>query len=123
MQERRKPVRRTVRETFEATIRSLLKEEDEHGPLKGRVFDISKEGAGLVTEVTAEQPIEVNREIDLRMVLSDGATIDTRAEVCWVRTEPGRKGYRTGVRFTHIDPAHRAKIEQFIAELDETLRR
>lgn len=125
MQERRKSIRRTLRETCEATVRSLLKKEDPdgHGPLKGRVLDISKGGTGLVTEVMAEQPIEVNREIDLRMALSDGATIDTRAEVCWVRTEPGRKGYRTGVRFTHVDPANRRKIDQFIAELDQALGR
>ena len=123
MQERRKSVRRTLHGTSEATIRPLLNREDpdEHGLLKGRVLDISREGAGLVTEVTAEHPIEVNREIDLGMVLSDGSIIDTRAEVRWVRRDPGRMGYSTGVRFTHVDPANRTKLEQFIAELDETL--
>ena len=123
MQERRKSVRWTLHETCEATIRSLPKEDSaERRPLEGHVLDVSREGACLVTEVTAEQPLEVDREIDLRMALSDGATIDTRAEVRWVRTEPGRSGYRTGVRFTHVDPANRTKIEQFIAELDQAFR-
>jgi len=124
-QERRTSIRRTLRETCEATLRFLLSREepDEDPHLKGRVFNISKEGAGLVTEVAAEHRIEVNREIDLGMVLSDGSLIDVRAEVRWVRSDPDGKAYRTGVRFTHVDAADRQKIEQFLTELDQALER
>ena len=91
--------------------------------IKGRVIDLSMDGAGLHTEVFTRQPFDVGDHIQIAVELSDKSYIKAEAEIRWMR--PGRqKGvYATGVLFLRMDNEDRKKLNQFLSELDRALGR
>ncbi|GAB6067513.1 hypothetical protein JCM13664_08310 [Methylothermus subterraneus] len=64
------------------------------GELKGRLLDLSEEGAGLQVWVQAEA-LEVGAVLTVRM---SEPPVTRRALICWVRAETDG-GFRLGVRF------------------------
>lgn len=85
--------------------------------INGRVLDLSAEGAALFTK----QPLSMGQVASLCIHLYDGRKIQTQAEVRWTKRKEKKGGYATGVQFVQISEEDEKLIEEFIAELDETL--
>jgi hypothetical protein len=84
--------------------------------LLGHVADITPEGLMVVSE----QPVQVGREMGLRVVLP--RAINGRVEVelgalsLWSRGDANPDLYDTGFRFVHIDDDDRAVIRRLVEE-------
>ena len=110
MQERRQFVR------LDASV------EVEHQVVKEPAAQISKSrniGGGGIRLIIFER-LQPNSEIKLKIKLPDNQPpINITGRVAWqepfsISTEGEREHYDTGVEFTQINPADRARIEKFV---------
>lgn len=122
---RKRALRRAIRHTCKAVLDIEFSyksgDSDEwvtnRQKIKGRVLDLSKEGAAFFIRHSATTNQHFNFHIDL----FDGSNITGQAEVRWVKKQDSAKGYSVGVKFTTIDTMNLSRIENFLAELDATL--
>lgn len=113
--------RRTVRYQCMAVIEKLVGRGAPPPKARSRVLDISLDGARLFTQVVTEVPFVVGQEMRVGIELAGGATVETRAEVRWVKAIPQRDGFACGVHFKHVDVSDQKRILRFLKELDETM--
>lgn len=85
--------------------------------IKGRVLDLSHEGAAFFVRHAAT----ANQRFNFRIDLFDGSNIKGQAEVRWIKQQDSAKGYSVGVKFSSIDDTNLNRINTFLRELDATL--
>lgn len=85
--------------------------------VKGRVLDLSNEGAAFFIRHSATAEQTFNFRIDL----FDGSNIQGAAQVRWVKQQASAKGFSVGVQFVQIDEVNATRIKNFLFELDATL--
>lgn len=123
-QEKRE-VRRAIRHSCKAVLtiefRHQASGSDEwvvkRQEIKGRVLDLSEEGASFFIKY----PATSNQTFPFRINIYDGSHIEGQAEVRWVKQKESAKGYTVGVQLTQLDNTNRDKVYSFLAELDSTL--
>ena len=117
--------RRAVRHNCQARIALLIGESPgwsdtwqvaEH-PIKGRILDLSAEGAS----VFSPQQIDIGQELSLVIQLRRGGEIRTRGVVRWTRAVPQHRGFASGLEFTEIAAKDRERVAAFLQELDATI--
>ena len=118
---RRRAIRHTCKVHIALTIGTSTGHSDtwntgEH-PIKGRILDLSGDGASVFT---AEQ-IDVGLQLKLIIMLERGEGIRTVGVVRWTKAVKGHNGFASGVQFAHIQPKDRQLIASFLKELDETI--
>ena len=85
--------------------------------IKGRVLDLSEEGASLFIKY----PVAAEQTFRLSIELNSSRTVEVQAQVRWVKQQESHEGYSIGVKFTHVDPAAYEHIHAFLGNLDATL--
>lgn len=85
--------------------------------IKGRILDLSKGGASLFTG----ESFQTGQELLLTIILEDSTEITAKAVVRWVKSVPEKRGYASGVQFSHVSPTDTLRIEKFLEQLDATL--
>ena len=85
--------------------------------IKGRVLDLSEEGASLFIKY----PVAAEQVFHLAIELDSSKTVDVQAQVRWIKQQESHQGYSIGVRFTHVDPAAYDELHAFLDNLDATL--
>jgi c-di-GMP-binding flagellar brake protein YcgR len=85
--------------------------------VKARVLDLSDDGASFFIKY----PAATDQIMYLAIQLFDGKMIEAQGEVRWVRQKDSHHGYTLGVKFTHIDPANKEHVANFIEQLEATL--
>jgi len=86
-------------------------------PIKGRLLDLSAEGASVFTA----QPLEIGQSVSLLVVLRDDRQLNTRGQVRWTKGIPQHNGYGSGIQFTQISAQDRKAILDYLKELDENI--
>lgn len=86
-------------------------------PLKGRLLDLSAEGASVFTAGT----LQIGQPLSLIIGLQDGRQINARGHVRWTKGVEKRDGYASGLQFSQISDQARKIIVHFLRELDETI--
>lgn len=116
--------RRAIRHNCQATIQMLIG----HKPgemdtwevhpmqIKGRVLDLSRDGASLF----AKQPFEADQELRVMITLRDGTKVQANSTVRWLKAVPEKDGYAFGVRFGHLPEKEAKRIGALLEELDAT---
>lgn len=89
----------------------------EQHPVKGRLLDLSGEGASLFTA----QPLEIGQGISLLIGLQDSRQIRAKGAVRWTKGIEKRSGFASGVQFTQISGQDRQAVQDYVKELDETI--
>ncbi|MBN2308106.1 MAG: PilZ domain-containing protein [Candidatus Hydrogenedentes bacterium] len=84
--------------------------------LKGRLLDLSHEGASVFTR----QPLETGQQLRLAVELRDGSAFHTKAAVRWVKAIPEKNGSASGVQFLHLTKKDQKALDAFLSELDVT---
>lgn len=121
----KRALRRAIRHTCKAmlNIEFSYKSDDSDDwvtnrqKIKGRVLDLSNEGAAFFIRHSAT----TNQQFNFRIDLFDGANIEGQAEVRWVKKQDSAKGYSIGAKFITIDDMNLSRIDNFLQELDATL--
>lgn len=86
-------------------------------PVKGRLLDLSAEGASVFTA----QPLEIGQAISLIIGLRNDRQLNARGQVRWTKSIPQHDGYGSGVQFNQISARDRQAILDYLKELDETI--
>lgn len=89
----------------------------EQHPVKGRLLDLSADGASLFMA----QPLEIGQGISLSIGLQDSRQILAKGAVRWTKGVEKRSGFASGVQFTQISAQDRQKIQDYLKELDDTI--
>jgi hypothetical protein len=84
--------------------------------IRGRLLDLSADGASLFTK----QPLETGQELRLAVGLLDSLCIHTGATVRWVKALPDKDGYASGAQFNHLPKEDQQRLNSFLAELETT---
>ncbi|MFA6245212.1 MAG: PilZ domain-containing protein [Candidatus Hydrogenedentales bacterium] len=85
--------------------------------VKGRLLDLSLEGASLFTK----HPLETGQELKLSIALGDGAKVHAASTVRWIKAIPEKGGYASGTQFRGLTEDSRRHLAKFMAELDKTV--
>lgn len=85
--------------------------------IRGRILDLSADGASLFTQ----QPFETGQELRLTIELPDRSQICTNAKVRWIKAVPQKDAYASGVQFIHVSKKDNKKLGKFLKELDATV--
>jgi len=85
--------------------------------LKGRVLDLSHDGASIFTR----QRFETGQELRLTIAIGEKSHIHTNAVVRWVKDVPEKAGYASGVQFKAVAAKDQKQIDRFLQELDATV--
>jgi len=119
--ERRRTIRRSCKVQIEMMIGHAAGFADSWSvdslEIKGRILDLSIEGAKLFTQLFTKQILEVGQELRLAIHLPTGATITTNATVRWVKAIPQKEAYMSGVQFVHLTQRDHKKVVGFLKEL------
>ena len=89
----------------------------EQHAIKGRLLDLSADGASLFTA----QPLEIGQAVSLIIGLQDNRQIQAKGVVRWTRGIEKRNGYGSGVQFAVISAQDRKKVTDYLSELDDTV--
>ena len=84
--------------------------------VRGKLLDLSNDGASLYTK----QPLETGQELRLAIALNEEFTLHTTGTVRWVKDLPEKKAYASGAQFGPITDADRRTLEKFLKEIDTT---
>ncbi|HNR31009.1 MAG TPA: PilZ domain-containing protein [Candidatus Hydrogenedentes bacterium] len=88
-----------------------------HHAIKGRLLDLSADGASLFTA----QPLEIGQVLDLVIGLRNKRELRTRGQVRWTKGIPQHNGYGSGVQFSRISAPDQQAILEYLKELDENV--
>lgn len=86
-------------------------------PIKGRILDLSAEGCSLFSP----QQLDIGQELSLVIQLRRGGEIRAGGVVRWTKAVRERRGFASGVEFTHIAAEERRRIGAFLQELDSSI--
>lgn len=89
---------------------------DEH-PIKGKLYDLSYDGALILTG----NILDIGQELSLRITLRNQGEILIVAAVRWNRAVPEAKGYAAGVQFTQMPDADLKRIRAFLNEMEKNI--
>ena len=125
VKEEKRKARRAIRHSCKAVLTIEFRHQGEDGgdwvvsrkDLKGRVLDLSEEGASFFIKY----PATTNQLFPFRIDTYDGSRIEGQGEVRWVKQKNSAKGYSVGVYFTQIDKDNLEQIHTFLHNLDSTL--
>ncbi|MCP4644264.1 MAG: PilZ domain-containing protein [bacterium] len=84
--------------------------------LKGRLLDLSAQGASLFTR----EILDTGDELRLAIELPKGPVINTVCTVRWVKSLPEKGGYASGVQFLRVPTKDKRPLVKYLAELDQT---
>ena len=117
----RRAIRHTCKAILEIEFSYQSDNSDEwitsHQKIKGRVLDLSDDGAAFFIRHAAT----TNQHINFRIDLFDGANITGQGQVRWVKKQESAKGFSLGVQFSQMDEVNTSRVHSFLAELDATL--
>jgi len=85
--------------------------------VKGRLLDLSLEGASLFTK----HPLETGQELKLTISLRDGARVHANGIVRWIKAVPEKGGYASGAQFRGLTEDARRNLARFLTEIDKTV--
>ncbi|MFP4501030.1 MAG: PilZ domain-containing protein [Candidatus Hydrogenedentota bacterium] len=85
--------------------------------MKGRVLDLSIDGASLFTRET----LSIGQRVGLTINLGAHETFQVRGHVRWTKAVSKKEGYASGVQFDQITTKDRERVLRFLHELDETI--
>ncbi|MBX7256723.1 MAG: PilZ domain-containing protein [Candidatus Hydrogenedentes bacterium] len=85
--------------------------------IKGKLLDLSLEGASLFTS----QPLETGQELKLTIALRNGARISAASVVRWIKAVPEKGGFASGAQFRGLTDDAKRQLAKFLAELDQTV--
>ncbi len=85
--------------------------------IKGRVLDLSEQGAKLFTR----HALEVGQDFKLCIAIDGIGEIAAPAFVRWLKKVPEKDGYATGVSFSNLEVPDFLRIKKFLERLDGTL--
>jgi c-di-GMP-binding flagellar brake protein YcgR len=85
--------------------------------MRGRLLDLSDNGAC----VFGPNEVAPGQEVNLRIDLQGRSTITPRAQVCWTKPVPEKEGYACGVKFFPLSSGDKKHLDAFIKVLDKQL--
>ena len=112
-------IRREVKVVIEMIVRCYVAATDdsstEYVEVKGRLLDLTTDGAMLMTK----QGFDVGQELRLAIVIPDQPRVSLRAVVRWVKPIPDKNLFAPGVQF--IDPPAKGVdiIKRFLRQLGD----
>ncbi len=120
--EQRHEKRRAIRHTCKVTIELIMAYSSGRSndwsvdsvEVKGRLLDLSENGAALMTR----ERFETGQELRLGIHLPSGTTINTVATIRWTKAVPEKGACASGVQFKHVADRDRQLITEFLKELD-----
>ncbi len=122
MMDKRKLKRHSISGSLKAAIKSLLRRDQGIDEIiRANVMDLSHGGAGLSVEVVSSRLYQSGNPIFIEIKLANGALIGSEGEVKWVKPLPHNTGYQLGVQFKKIDNQDKARLKEFLDELDKKL--
>lgn len=85
--------------------------------VKGRMLDLSVEGASVFTR----DALTIGQAVGLEIAIQQGGAFQVRGHVRWCKSVDQRDGYASGIQFARIEPRDRQRIGAFLHHLDETI--
>ena len=89
---------------------------EEH-PIKGKLLDLSHDGASLFTG----QQLDIGQPLSLRIAIDRKSPIAAQAIVRWSKSIPEKHGYASGVQFSTMEEKDRKRLIKFLQAMDATV--
>jgi len=116
--DRRRAIRHECKVHIKMVIRCAAGLSDEWSvdefEVKGRLLDLSIEGAAVLTK----QNFEVAQQLRLTILVPDGDPIATTGTVRWVKSVPKKNAFASGVKFKGLSDDGLKTIKAFLDRLD-----
>ena len=116
--ERRRTIRHKVRVRIEMLVRVRFGASDDWSTnaveIKGRLLDLSADGAMLYTR----QSFERGQELRLTIFIPDEPRVKTKAVVRWCKFIPDKEGHASGVKFAGVSEEALDIVTTFLKKLD-----
>jgi len=89
----------------------------DHVSVKGRLLDLSTDGALLFTK----EPFGTGQELQLEMRLDKKRELQCGALVRWVKAVPEKDGFASGVRLVEVPARAQQQLDHFLEKLAQSL--
>ncbi len=89
---------------------------DEH-PIKGKLYDLSYDGALILTA----NMLEIGQELNLAITLRTHGDIRAIAVVRWNRAVEHAKGFAAGVQITQIQESDSRRLRAFLNDMEKSI--